>query len=349
MKISNKGLSKKQNIVVIGGGNGSAISLLALKPLKGMCTIASINTTADSGGSSGILRELLHTIPTGDIMRAVLALSQYDFQTLRAIFYETRFENLGKLNRHNIGNLFIALGAQFSGNVIESIRALEQAIKCVGHVYPATLDNVQLCAELSNGQIVKGEAAIDVPTYERSLRIQRVWLEPQGRAYPESAKFLRNADIIILGPGHLYTSIIPTLLPSGIKEAIAASKAELIFTPPHFYTLENETGPETLSELVTELEMYLPRALDRIIYDDYVPRTEAEQNIYRIKRWKPFLKDSEKLPQQKLMRVSLHKPGSGMLSEKLAEAFRSILQKRYVPQISGIEKVKIRTNFHNRR
>lgn len=316
---------RKKSIVVIGGGNGSAISLLALKPLANFCNIASINTTADSGGSSGILREQFHSIPPGDIMRAVLALSAYDFSLLRKIFYETRFENVGKLTKHNLGNLFITFGAQFSGSAIESIRALEQALDCVGHVYPATLDSVHLCVKLTNGKVVKREAVIDVPHYNRNLRIRRAWLEPEGRAYAESEQRIRQADTIILGPGHLYTSIIAGLLPNGIQKAIDESKAQVIFVPPHFYTLDNETGPETLSDLVFELEQYLPRKLDRIIYDDYVPQSNQEREIYREKRWKPFIKDIEKLPREKLMRMDLHNPGTGMLPEKLTKAFQNIL------------------------
>lgn len=309
----------------MGGGNGGAITLQALKQYADRLNITGVISTSDSGGSSGKLRKEFNTLPPGDILRAVLALAKsYDYKILKEIFYKVRFEDHGRLSGHNLGNIFLILTSQYDGNFINSIRALEQAIDAAGSVHPVCLESIHLCAELSNGYHVKTEAEIDEPKYDRKFRIKKVWLEPEGNIYTEAAEALKNANHILLGPGSLYTSIIATLLVKGVREAVAASKASLIFIPPQFYETTKETGPTRLSEMVREIEYYLPRPVDMVLYDGYTP-SETEKKEYEARKWALLEKDVENIKDREYHHYDLIEPGSGMAWKKLSVALKEIL------------------------
>lgn len=287
-------IQSKLSVVVIGGGNGGAKSLRALKDFPDI-SISGVISVSDSGGSSGRLREEFNTLPPGDILRAVLSLSRHDYGILKRIFYKLRFEGVGKLTKHNLGNLFLILSEQYDGNIINAIRALEQSVEAAGHVYPVTLDKTHLVAELTNGDIVKTEAAIDEPQYDRSLKIKRVWLDPNGGVYDGARTAIEQADYIILGPGSLYTSIVATLLPKGVREAISRSKAKIIYVAGNSYTITGETGPERLSDFVKELQVYVPRKIDFVVHNNHV-HNDAERAAYVEREWKPFEVDLENIP-----------------------------------------------------
>lgn len=317
---------KKKKVVFMGGGNGGAITLQALKHYADVFDIAAVISTSDSGGSSGRLRKELGTLPPGDILRATLSLSgKYDYKMLRQIFYKVRFENVGKLSGHNIGNMFLITSTKYGGDFVESIRALEQAVEALGHVHPVSLGDIHLCVELSNGDHVKTEAEIDEPRYERKHRIKKAWLEPNETVYSEARQVIEEADCIILGPGSLYTSIIATLLVQGVKEAITRSKAQLLFVPPQFYEITKETGPQSLSEMVREIENYLPRPLDLIIYDSFVPDEQKAKEYLENLGWIAMKKDAENVKNRKCLSYDLIENGSGMSPEKLKNVFKEIL------------------------
>ncbi|PIT86602.1 MAG: hypothetical protein COU33_02245, partial [Candidatus Magasanikbacteria bacterium CG10_big_fil_rev_8_21_14_0_10_43_6] len=195
---------KKKNVVVFGGGNGSATTLRALKIQKEQYNISAVITMSDSGGSSGRLRKEFDTLPAGDIMRAVLALSPHGYKgVLRKMFYKNRFNDVGKLSGHNLGNLFLIFAAQYTGDFVHAVRAFEQALDTTGTVYPASLFPSDLVAELSDGSIIYGEATLDEPTYDRALTIQKLWAEPAVLAYPGAIEAIIQADHILIGPGSL--------------------------------------------------------------------------------------------------------------------------------------------------
>lgn len=286
--------NSKIKVVIIGGGNGSAKSIRAMKKFVNEISLTSIVSMSDSGGSSGMLRQEFGGLPTGDILRAILAMSKYDYDLLKKIFYSNRFENSGKLNHHNIGNLFLTLSTNYAGDFMDSVKALETSVEAVGHVLPVTMDNTNLVAELSNGQIIKNENNIDRPTFERSLKIKKVWLEPSGKAFSPALAALAAADFIIIGPGSLYCSIIATLLPVGVKEAIEKSKAKIIYVAGNAFELHGETGPEKLSDFVKELELYLPRKID-VVVNNNKKLSDEKQKEYAEKRWQLFEADIENL------------------------------------------------------
>lgn len=313
----------KKKVVVIGGGNGSAISIVALKQHLDLFDISAVISMSDSGGSSGKLRKEFNTVPSGDIMRAVLALSKYDYPFLKQIFYRNRFSE-GKLKGHNLGNLFLVLGSQFGGDFMSSIEALEESVEALGRAYPATLDKTDLCVELDNGQVIKTEASIDKPNYDRNFKIKKAWLEPAGGIYIGAKKVIEEADYIVFSPGSLYTSVIATVLPTGMKEVIEHSKAKLVFAMGNVYVKEGETGPTTVSGDINALEKYLPRKLDLTILHS-APLTNIKKEMRDARGWVAFVDDIENQKGMNILRADYEKDGGGLCSIKLGEIFKKIL------------------------
>jgi len=320
----------KTKIVVIGGGNGSALCLEGLKKYANKFDISAVISMSDSGGSSGKLRKEFNTLPPGDIMRAVLSLSKYDYKMLRQIFYKPRFTNTGKLDSHNLGNLFLTLMSQYSGNFLSALEALSQSVEAQGRVYPVTLASANLVAELQNGEIIKTEEFIDNPKYNRGLKIKKVWLEPACRGYVEAQRAIESADYIILSPGSLYTSLIATLLPQGVKEAIAKNKkAKIIYVAGSAYRLDGETGPERLSDFVLQIEKYLPRKIDLVIHNNH-KLTKKQKDIYKTKNWGVFEFDKKNLKTKSLpagrqvRSLDLEAADGGLSTVKLSALFRKV-------------------------
>lgn len=309
----------KKNVVVVGGGNGGAISLVALKPLIKKINLSAVISASDSGGSSGRLRKELDTLPPGDVMRAVLSLSRYEYPLLKKIFFGNRFSGLGKLHDHNLGNLFLTLSAKYNRNdFAASVHALAQSVEAVGQVFPSTLGKSDLQAELSDGTIIESETKIDIPTYDRSLKIKKVWLAPKVKANPEAMRALTQADYIVFGPGDIYTSIIAAILPEGIKRAIGRSKAKLIYVTGNAIHAAGETGPEIYSEMITAIENYLPRPFDFMIYNNHT-LSAVEKKYYQKRKWKPFLFDKGNLVGRKIFGYDYERSGGGLCSEKLSK------------------------------
>jgi uncharacterized cofD-like protein len=315
---------QKLKAVVMGGGNGVAKTTRALKENLDVFEISSVVAMSDSGGSSGRLRKEFDVLPPGDILRAALALSVYDYKILKTMFRGVRFSNTGKLDNHNLGNLFLVLAEKYGGSLLDSIRALEQAVQATGHTYPATLDSTDLIAELTNGDIIKTEGVIDRPEYDRNLRIKKVWLEPTGEVYKDAKQKIEEADCILLGPGSLYCSVIASLLPNGVKEAINKSKAKLIYLAGNTYEEIGETGPVKLSEFITELENYLPRKLDYIIYNQAELNNEQTEK-HKSRKWGLKELDLENLEGREVLVKDYEKSYGGLDEVKLGKIIKDIM------------------------
>jgi len=313
-----------KKIVVVGGGNGTAISLNAIKKIDKDLEISAVVSMSDSGGSTGRLRKEFDTLPPGDVMRAILAMSPYHYPLLKKIFYRNRFEGVGKLDKHNLGNLFLVLTEKYNSDYIQSIRALEQSVDAVGKVYPVTLNKTDLVAELDNNDVVKGEAELDEPEYDKSLRIKKVWLEPKAKIYEDAKKVLKDADYIIFGPGSLYTSIVATTLAKGFKEAIESAHAKLIYVSGNARHINGETGPKVLSEAVQELENYLPRKLDMVVYNNHNLNTK-EKEFYNSRGWEIVPCDEENLSDTKVLQGDFERNGGGLCDEKLSKILKEVL------------------------
>ncbi|MFH1789563.1 MAG: uridine diphosphate-N-acetylglucosamine-binding protein YvcK [bacterium] len=317
----------KIKAVIIGGGNGSAITTRALKQNLDLFDISTVVSMSDSGGSSGRLRDEFKTLPPGDILRAILAQSSIcEYKKLKTIFNKNRFDDAGKLTGHNLGNLFLILSEQFAGDYMHAVRALEQSVQAVGHVYPVTLDETNLIVELENGKIIRTEAQIDRPNYDKRIKIKNARLEPLGKIYEEANHAIKQADYIFLGPGSLYCSIIAALLPAGVKEAIDESKAKLIYVAGNAYEVDGETGPTDLSGFVSQLEKYLPRKLNAIVFNNAkFDKTQSEK--YKKKKWDIIGFDEKNLLHYNIIKGDYEREDGGLCKIKLGKILKKVIKK----------------------
>ncbi|MBU3142521.1 YvcK family protein [Clostridium sp. CF012] len=220
-----RALVKGPKIVVIGGGTGLATMLRGLK--KYTNNITAIVTVADDGGGSGVLREDLGILPPGDIRNCMLALA--DTEPLMEELLQYRFKD-GRLKDQSFGNLFLAAMDGISNNFEEAVQKMSSVLAVTGRVIPVTLDNMILKAKLKNGKIIDGESNIPKAALEYNSPIEEIFIEPKDAiAIKEALIAINGADAVILGPGSLYTSIIPNLLVTEIRDALYKTKALRIY------------------------------------------------------------------------------------------------------------------------
>jgi uncharacterized cofD-like protein len=221
----NRVLMKGPKIVVIGGGTGLSTMLRGLK--KYTNNITAIVTVADDGGGSGVLREDLGILPPGDIRNCILALA--DTEPLLEELLQYRFKD-GRLKDQSFGNLFLAAMDGISNNFEEAVQKMSSVLAVTGRVIPVTLDNMILKAKLKNGKVICGESNIPKAVIENNSTIDEVFIEPKdAKAIKEALIAISTADAVILGPGSLYTSIIPNLLVKEIRDSIQKTKALRIY------------------------------------------------------------------------------------------------------------------------
>ncbi len=257
-----------KKIVVIGGGTGVFTVLTGLKHYFNDLT--AIVTMADDGGSTGILREEFGILPPGDIRRALIALSASDDKMLAQLF-AYRFENGYGLAGHNFGNLLIAALERITGNFEAAVNEAGNILSIKGHVVPVTLGNARLIAELENGEIIRGETNIDIPKHDGNLKIKKASLYPAVKINPNARKAILGADAVIIGPGDLYTSIIPNLLVGGMVDALRKTKAKVIYLS-NVMTKFGETNNFSASDFVGTVISYLGKGvLDFAVVNNHRP------------------------------------------------------------------------------
>lgn len=218
-------LVKGAKIVAIGGGTGLSTMLRGLKHYTS--NITAIVTVADDGGGSGDIREDLGILPPGDIRNCILALS--DTEPLMEELLQYRFKD-GRLKNQSFGNLFLAAMDGISSNFEEAVRKMSDVLAVTGNVVPVTLDNMKLIARLENGEIVEGESNIPKKAIESKSPIEHISISPEdAKAVDEAIEAIREADAIILGPGSLYTSVIPNLMVREISSELIKSSAIKIY------------------------------------------------------------------------------------------------------------------------
>ena len=268
-----------QNLVAIGGGTGLSTLLAGLKKLVGVTAdeiwidnLSAIVTVSDDGGSSGRLREELQMLPPGDIRNCMIALSE-DSSLLSRLFRH-RFRGEGELGGHSFGNLFLAALTEVTGDFTEAIRLSSDILASKGHIYPATISDVRLVAELEDGTVVRGETHISAS----SVPIRRLRMEPeQCLPLPQVLKAIRAADVITVGPGSLYTSILPNLLVSQVARVIGETQATKIFIN-NLMTQPGETDGYTARKHLETVKKYAPEIhFDFVIVNDRrITKEQAE-------------------------------------------------------------------------
>lgn len=242
-------LIKGPKIVTIGGGTGLSTMLRGLKAYSS--NITAVVTVADDGGGSGKLRQELGMLPPGDIRNCVLALA--DTEPIMEQLLQYRFQD-GTLKGQSFGNLFLAAMDGISTSFEEAVRKMSDVLAVTGRVLPVTLENVQLCAELDDNSVICGESKIGTRGPSHKGRIKRVYLDPSGaKPLDEVLDAIDEADIIVLGPGSLYTSIIPNLLVRGICPAIRKSRAMKVYVC-NVMTQPNETEGYSVYDHISAME-----------------------------------------------------------------------------------------------
>ena len=274
--------TKGLNFVAIGGGNGLSTLLSGLKRFVNagdtepiwLEDLSAIVAVTDDGGSSGRLRDELQMLPPGDIRNCMVALSE-DSQTLSKLFRH-RFRGDGDLGGHVFGNIFLAALSEITGDFAEAVKLSSEILASKGHIYPATVADVRLAAELSDGKIVRGETKIG----HVGSMIKRLFLEPADcKPLPDALAAIKNADVLSVGPGSLFTSLLPPILVDGVADAIAESDSVKIFIC-NLMTQPGETDGFTARHHIEMFKEYAPQIeFDYVIVNDH-PISEEQMAKY---------------------------------------------------------------------
>jgi uncharacterized cofD-like protein len=265
-------LAQGLRVVALGGGTGLSALLRGLKnhvvrrsdrhatTERPIADLVAIVTVTDDGGSSGRLRRENRMLPPGDIRNCMVALSKDE--ALMGRLFQFRFSSGRGLRGHNFGNLFLTALTHVTGDFVEAVRESSKVLATRGRIFPSTLSNVHLAATLTNGKKVAGETKIS----DSQVPIRKIELVPRGvRPLPSALEAIQSADLILLGPGSLYTSVIPNLLIPEIARAIAKSKAPRVYIA-NLMTQPGETTNYTLSEHLAAIESHVgKRVVDFVV------------------------------------------------------------------------------------
>jgi uncharacterized cofD-like protein len=267
-------------VVAIGGGTGLSMLLRGLKHYVArrrqeserhpISDLAAIVTVTDDGGSSGRLRREYRVLPPGDIRNCMVALSQDE--ALLGRLFQYRFHAGRGLRGHSFGNLFLTALSHVTGDFSEAVRVSGEVLAIRGRIFPTTLENVSLEAAMTDGKIVLGETRIAIS----GKKIRRLSLRPRRvRPLPEVLEAIRQADLILIGPGSLYTSILPNLLVSGVSEAIEKSSATRVLIA-NLMTQPGETQDYSLADHVRAIYGHTRRKfIDWVVASNQVVSTEV--------------------------------------------------------------------------
>ena len=268
---------KKKNlprIVCLGGGTGNFVVLSGLK--KYPVRLSAVVAMTDDGGSSGILRDELGILPPGDIRQCLVALSGEDL-TLRKLF-NYRFDN-GTFKGHNFGNLFMVALEKVTGSFDKSVEKASRVLNVHGEVIPVTLDKVWLMAKLKNNRLLRGEHSISKSRLLSKCKVKKLFVKPKARANPKAISAIKKADLIVIGPGDLYCSILPVFLVEGIPEAMRKSSAKKVYNC-NLMTERGHTDGFKIEDFVNVIERYLGKGII-----DYVTFNTKRPSPYFLKKY----------------------------------------------------------------
>ncbi len=287
-----------KNIVIIGGGTGTFTLLNGLRKFPTNNSV--IVSSADDGGSTGKLRSSLGIFPPGDLRQCLVGLS-YTEEHLKELF-NYRFEK-GDLAGHTAGNIILAALEKIMGGVEPAVSLAGKLLNVRGAVLPVTLKPTLLTAVLNNGKKLVGEHNIDQPRRDFRFKISDLRLSPNQKANPKALAALKAADVIVLGPGDLYTSILPNLLVKGVKEAMDASKAKKVLVTA-LMTKPGQTDGFDAETFVEVTNQYLgKKKLDAVIVNTKKPDAKA-LSLYK-KTGAEFVKPVESIEKTEVLSAEL--------------------------------------------
>ena len=264
-----------KNITVIGGGTGLSVILRGLKQIEDV-HISAIVTVADDGGSTGRLRRQFHIPAMGDIRNVMVALAEEE--TLFSHLMNYRFDGEDHdIGGHNLGNLILTALSEESGNFMDAIATISKVLNVKADIIPATTQVITLFAKMIDGTIVRGES--NIPNFDN--RIQKVYYEEEVTATPQAIEALANADLIVIGIGSLYTSVIPNLIIEGITDAIRQSKANCVYFC-NAMTQPGETDNYSLEDHVEAIEAHSYKGIIQTVFayeDDISEEVLSRYNL----------------------------------------------------------------------
>ena len=255
----------------MGGGTGLSTLLKGLK--KYDLDITAVVTVTDEGGSSGVIRKELKVPPPGDVRNNFVALSENE-ELLEKLF-NFRFKT-GSLKGHTVGNVILAALTMITGSLTRAVETLSEVLAIKGRIYPSSDELVRLVAEMEDGSVVVGEIEI----IRSGKRIRDLKLDKEVEALPEVLRMIEEADLVILGPGSLYTSVISNLLVKGVSEAIRRSNTTVVYVA-NLMTQPGETEGMRLSDHVMEVEKYLGRNIDFVVANSGLPPKDVLERYER--------------------------------------------------------------------
>lgn len=264
-------LNRGPKIVAIGGGTGLSMLLKGVKKITN--NITAIVTVGDDGGSSGRLREEMGILPPGDIRNCIAALADDD--DLVTELFQYRFKTGEGLEGHSFGNLFLTALTAITGDMVSAVKESSSVLSIRGRVLPSTLDDMKLVAEMEDGRIINGESNIP----EAKGKVKRLFTDPENcRALEDVIAAIKDADLIILGPGSLYTSVIPNLLIKEIVKEIEKSSAKKIYVC-NIMTQPGETDDYSVSAHINAIINHAgtPKIMDAVLINDSLPENLAEK------------------------------------------------------------------------
>lgn len=281
-----KTMSDKQ-VVVIGGGTGSFSVLSGMKEYFSNIT-ATVNMV-DDGGSTGVLRDELGVLPPGDVRQCLVALSDAPDDVRQLFNY--RFGE-GSLAGHSFGNLFLSAMERMNNDFIGAVEMAASILQISGRVLPLTIDNCRLCLQ-NQGKLTRGESAIGEETVKKGSQ-PKLWIEPNAIITEQAKIALKKADAIVVAPGNLYQSLIPSLLVGGVTEAIDTSKAQVIYIA-NLVNKPNHTQGFSVMDYVSEIERFMgKRGIDCVLYNTAEPSEELMKR-YALEGEYPVIVDQQAL------------------------------------------------------
>ena len=279
----------KTRLVVIGGGTGNFTILNGLKLYKPL-DISVVVSMVDDGGSTGILRSEFGILPPGDVRQCMIALSEES--ALIQKLFQYRFS--GSLGNHSFGNLFHLALSEITGSEEKAISEMSRILKIAGDVFPVTLSNVRLNAELEDGTLVSGETNIDLPKHNPNLKINRIFLNAPAEPNPKAVAAIEQANCIIISPGDLFTSILPNFLVDGVRKAVANSSALKIYVC-NLMTKHGETTGFTATDHVAEIHRYLGKRCIDAVMVNATTFTDEQLSGYAEEKSFPVMFDVDEL------------------------------------------------------
>lgn len=289
-----------KSIVTIGGGTGSYVVLRGLRMYT--LDITAVVTMFDSGGSTGVLRDEFGVLPPGDVRRCLLALSEGKRAEILRKLFAFRFENgngtngngKSSLHGHSFGNLFLVALTSIYGSDIEGIKKASELLAIRGKVLPVSVDKAHVHARLEDGTEIVGETNIDEPKHDGEKRISEIYLQPEARVYEETAGAILDADVVIVCPGDLYSSLMPNFVVKGVPEAIQKSTAKKVLVAP-LMTKWGETNGYTVSMVAKELCRYIGIESFDVVLCNTTQPDAAMREAYAEERKEPMPVDMVEL------------------------------------------------------